>query len=933
MNVKKPKLSPVSKAVFFALSTLAVTAHAQTSDAKAEPVMQRVEVTGSNIKRMDTETASPVTVVRRDEIKATGANTVRQILDTLTSFDSGTLRDDGSSSSFARGASGASMRGLGKGATLVLVNGKRVSNYAFADGGKDTFVNVDAIPADAVERIEVVKDGASAIYGSDALAGVINIITRKSFQGVSVSANYQQGLDPSIGKQSTAGLLAGFGDLEKDNYNVFVNVEAYKRQGYKLADVINKFPSWHKEVYSPAFGDPSLYSFPGNLNQAAGGGNPAVRQAVKGCSVINSNNLCTADLNGLNPWSDGAERVNLYSALHFKLSDTTRGFAEVSYSETRTNYHPLPFAMAAGSPWSWFDGNKKQSQTVQKPRLPANSAYNPYNFPVGLDYRFMDENLDWSAPSKATQYRVMAGLEGSIGEWEWQTNFGRTGGDGTSRNRGPHRDRMPAAIVSGEYKLGGGNSDALLNSMFPVIGTDAELSTNFIDGQLNRELMQLPGGPLSLALGAEVRQEKMYIKSLDNVMNAEIISQGSLWIDGERTLKAAYAELNAPVLKGLELNAAIRADKAPGFDTHFSPKLGVMWKVTPKLMLRGTAAGGFRAPNIPETLGKVGLTGFFNSQLDPKRCDTATKIRDVLRTGNATDRSDATTAYNSGCLTSIPAMISSSSTLKPETSRSLTLGFVAEPIKNISVALDYFKIERKDEINYRDVPYVLAREDNAGYSDKLVRNAISDTDRRLAARANELKPGSNIAWGAGTIQSLLLNYENFGKTDTQGIDLDVNGRFSAGEYGTVTVGLATTYALKLRYWDIDENKYRPNTIGLLGNPRILSVLSTAWRNGPLTAGVRVNYTSKQALNYDETDEARWNEAGCRAGLVSSGRTDLPCHVASDVRTDLNFAYTGFKNTRLFANINNVFDRDRPINVRTGYSLRPRTLKVGAEYTF
>lgn len=933
MMLSKPKLSPISKAVFFALSAIAASAHAQNSAGAAEPVMQRVEVTGSNIKRMDTETASPVTVLRRDEIKATGANTVRQILDTLTSFDTGTLKDDGSSSSFARGASGASMRGLGKSATLVLVNGRRVSNYAFADGGKETFVNVDSIPADAIERVEVLKDGASAVYGSDALAGVINIITRKSYQGVSVSANYQQPTSDSLGKQTTVGVLAGYGDLEKDRYNVFFNIEGYKREGYKLADVIGKYPSYHKKVVSTAFGDPSLTSYPGNLNQAAGGGNPAVRQAVKGCSVINATGLCTSDLNGINPWSDGAERVNMYSALHFKLSDTTRGFAEVSYSETRTNYEPLPFGMAAGSPWNWFDGNKKQSQSVQKPKLPANSPYNPYNFPVGLDYRFMDSNLDWSAPSKATQYRVMAGLEGTIGAYDWEATVGRTGGDGTSRNRGPHRDRMPAAIVSGEYKLGGQNSDALLASMFPVIGTDAELSTNFLEGKLSGELMALPAGPLSFAFGAEVRQEKQKIKSLDNVMNAEIISQGSLWIDGQRTTSAAYLELNAPVVKGLELNGALRLDKAPGFSAHVSPKLGASWKVVPQLLLRGTVSGGFRAPNIPETLGKVGLTGFFNSSLDPKRCDTATAIRDILRNGNASDKADATTAYNSGCLTSIPAMISSSSTLKPETSRSITVGFVAEPVKNFTIALDYFKIERKDQIDYRDVPYVLEREDNAGYSDKLVRNPISDTDRRLAARANTLKPGSNIAWGAGTIQSLLLSYENFGKTDSQGVDIDLNGRISAGEYGTVTLGLASTVSLKLRSWDIDANTYRPNTVGNLGVPRVVSVLSAAWRKGPMTAGVRVNYTSAQSLNYDETDEARWGEAGCRKALAALDANDLSCRVASDVRTDLNFAYTGIKNLRLLANINNVFERDRPMNVRTGYVWRPRTLKVGAEYTF
>ncbi|MEG2963586.1 MAG: TonB-dependent receptor plug domain-containing protein, partial [Janthinobacterium sp.] len=309
MMLSKPKLSPISKAVFFALSAIAASAHAQNTAGTAEPVMQRVEVTGSNIKRMDSETASPVTVMRRDEIKATGANTVRQILDTLTSFDTGAIKDDGNSTSFARGASGASMRGLGTGATLVLVNGRRVSNYPFANGAKDTFVNLDSIPADVIDRVEVLKDGASAIYGSDALAGVINIITRKSFQGVSTSANYQQGLDPNIGKQTTIGVLAGYGDLEKDRYNVFFNVEGYKREGYKLSKVLREYPEWHKKYVSTAFGDPSLTSFPGNLNESS----RKVRQAVKGCTTFNASGLCVSDLNGINPVSDGAERINLYS--------------------------------------------------------------------------------------------------------------------------------------------------------------------------------------------------------------------------------------------------------------------------------------------------------------------------------------------------------------------------------------------------------------------------------------------------------------------------------------------------------------------------------------------------------------------------------------------------------------------------------------------
>ncbi|MET0208928.1 MAG: TonB-dependent receptor plug domain-containing protein, partial [Burkholderiaceae bacterium] len=210
---------------------------AQWAQAQDTTQLQRVEVTGSNIKRLASETASPVQVYNRDEIRRTGANTVRQVLDTLTSTSSTEIRDDGNNTSFASGASGVSMRGLGKGATLVLLNGRRVANFGLADGAKDTFVNVDSIPADVIERVEVLKDGASAIYGSDAMAGVINIITRSSYNGVGASASYTFNENPSRGAQRQASVVAGFGDLDKDRFNVFANVEAYRREGYTVADV------------------------------------------------------------------------------------------------------------------------------------------------------------------------------------------------------------------------------------------------------------------------------------------------------------------------------------------------------------------------------------------------------------------------------------------------------------------------------------------------------------------------------------------------------------------------------------------------------------------------------------------------------------------------------------------------------------------------
>lgn len=142
---------------------------------------QRVEITGSNIKRAQVETASPIQTMTRQEIIQTGASNVRELLDTVTASASA-LSDVDGSNSFASGASGVNLRDLGKSSTLVLVNGRRVANYGFADGAQENFTNIDAIPTDIIDRIEILKDGASAIYGSDAVAGVINIITKKRIQ-------------------------------------------------------------------------------------------------------------------------------------------------------------------------------------------------------------------------------------------------------------------------------------------------------------------------------------------------------------------------------------------------------------------------------------------------------------------------------------------------------------------------------------------------------------------------------------------------------------------------------------------------------------------------------------------------------------------------------------------------------------------------------
>jgi iron complex outermembrane recepter protein len=195
--------------------------------AAQEPI--KVIVTGSNIKRADKEGTSPVEIVTAKQIADTGANTVADLLHSIPAFGSGSNIDtvDGG---FSRGSSTASLRGLGSSSTLILLNGRRMTASAYADPnqGKSAVYDLNTIPVSSIERIEIFKDGASAVYGSDAIAGVINFITKTDYQGIKLGASYS-GNDNNEFNRKTANIVMGFGDLDKDRYNVFVSADVSQR--------------------------------------------------------------------------------------------------------------------------------------------------------------------------------------------------------------------------------------------------------------------------------------------------------------------------------------------------------------------------------------------------------------------------------------------------------------------------------------------------------------------------------------------------------------------------------------------------------------------------------------------------------------------------------------------------------------------------------
>lgn len=584
------RMSAAVNGVLGSLALASTAAIAQTQPTAQE--VQRIEITGTNIKRIDAETSSPVQVISREEIKRSGANSVKELLDLLPSA-SPTLSDIGGSNSFASGASSANLRNLGKTSTLILFNGRRVAPYALADFN-EVFTNLDALPLDAVERIEVLRNGASAIYGSDAVAGVINIITRRDFQGVNISANYERSYRVSDANQVTAAVTGGLGDLGKDGYNLLANIELFRRSNVIARDAIEEINPlrFRPDMIPTTFAtQTSPFSFPGNLQTST--------QVVPlpGCaSQLIIDGVCRYDRFERFEMIPEAERANGLLSGRMRLGNDMQAFAEVLFSRTETTY-VSPFTPYGRGSTTWGNPQTNGAQTFINRGLPSTHPLNSLGVEnVGLRYRFTDSPSGSTAT--ATNYRVLAGLNGSGSNYDWEASIGALGSevDDVQRGRfsnsgfieliGDYRQLpLPRDFFNrpGGYRIGQTNSADVVNRLFPEFGSVGKTTQTVLDGKITGELGQLAGGPIGLAAGVDIRREKFTITPTANLAAGDIVGFGLSATDGKRTFGASFGEVSLPVTKNLEVQLAARLDKFPNIDTNVSPKLGVKWRANENL--------------------------------------------------------------------------------------------------------------------------------------------------------------------------------------------------------------------------------------------------------------------------------------------------------------------------------------------------------------
>jgi iron complex outermembrane receptor protein len=936
--VSKPFPTPTAVAAALLLASLS----AQAQDTPKEPKdsdksLERVVVTGSNIKRTEAETSQPLLTISRDEIKASGALTVGQILGNLTDNDGSAISDLGGANSWASGASGISLRNLGTGGTLTLLNGRRLTSYGFADGLQLNFTNIDAIPANLIERVEVLKDGASAIYGSDAIGGVINIITTKDFRGVGMAVSAQQSLRHSfLANDKSGSITVGHGSLDADGYNAYGHLELYKRGSYKDADVRPLLPDWYVEQ-NPSRLQLSSGSFPGNYTgrYPANYKDPALAgksftTAAPGCAPENLvGGVCLYDY-----WKDSdarpaTQRLTGMAGARYKLSSDLTAFTELQFADIQAKYYTnIPRSQAAGTTTTWYDSLKGELQSFSYPALPVGHPQNPYDFPVTLAYRFVDDPDMFKNVGASFDHRLVVGVEGTLAGWDIDTAVGTMGSRATQRQH-LYLDRYayPDAITSGAYKFGQVNSPELLNKMFPEMGSTGHYRQEFADFKGSREVAQLPAGPLMMAVGAELRHEEFFHRSMDDILQARIVGFSGVDIEGKRNTAALFTEFAAPITKQLEATLALRGDKVFNGFGAITPKLQLAFRPTQALLLRGTLTQGFRAPSLPET-GNGGASWFNNGNTDPKRCDTARALRDALKTGNAADQIEANLAFNSGCSVSFPSAVTPNPGLKPERSNNASLGLVVQLSGNVSASIDYYSIKRRDEIGVPDITQILQNEDQ---NPSLVpRDPVSVQDQAWSQRAKELT-GQDIAFQAGPIRTMRLQYRNLYKTQVSGFDIDLRSRWALGEWGRLDLNLEANVQSKLLYWDTYANAYRVNRIGYNGVPRERAVLKANWSRGDWKLGSRVNYSSSTKLAWDEWDDSYYQSQGC----ADRGEPDSNCRVSSWTSTDLWLQYSGLKNWTLSGNLFNAFDRQPPVFRRPAGlpNLNGRVLKVSAEVKF
>jgi iron complex outermembrane receptor protein len=874
---RTPSIAVLRTLVAATAATLAVPPALAQQAQKVE----KIEVTGSNIKRIEGETALPVTVITREQLEQQGIVTAMEAVERLSANSSiGGINLSGSIGATGVGYASASLRGLGSSRTLVLLNGRRLANTAFNGAA----VDINAIPLSAVERVEVLTDGASAIYGTDAIAGVINFILRKDFTGAEASAYYGDS-EHGGGRTHRYTATLGWGDLATQKFNAFASFDYNKVEAIAAAQRRFSATSYLPNAAGGIYDRTSGNSFPGNVFLPAVAGRTGTTRspAFPAClppfsfQTLNpdTSGQCRFDFASVIDILPPSETYNAFASARYQLAPSHQVFLEGTWQRTKST------ARASPSPISSATILSGESVTVS-----PSSPFYPRD--LATQYGVNGQTLDvfWRGlelgprtdENEIEQSRIVAGLEGILGGWDYSTalNWSQSKATDTWTAGWVRGSVLLPILNSGRINLFGFNTPAAVAEMQtalvrePVIKAKGE-STE-ADFRASNEILQMRSGPLALAVGGTLRREKFEYITSQTVRDADVPGLGGSIAtvpSVSRNVRAVFAEANIPIVKDVEANVAVRFDDYDKVGNTTNPKVSLRWTPSKELLLRAAYGTGFRAPSLAEidTPNYYGATG--GNYSDPLRCPSTGSPRD--------------------CNTQFTTQLGGNLNLKPEKSKNFTAGFVLEPATGLSFGADYYNIRIEDVIGLpaeQPIFENIAASEAAGL---LVRYAPGS--------AGCPTPTAGLPC---PVNFGIQNLVNLTELKTEGIDVNASYRFPRASWGRVTVTFNGTYLMK---WDQKSiGQETQHLAGQFGGGVAATVIGSGstggfphWKHvAAITTDIGpVQLTANQLFVGHYTDADGVREVGTYSTI------------------GLNAAYTAIRNLTLTLGVKNVFDTDPP----------------------
>ena len=918
--------------------------------------VQRVEITGSSIRRIEAEGALPVTVISRDAIEKTGVSSVTELIQKLPAMTGGNFQQASSSvNGNGNGTTTAAIHALDQKYTLVLLNGRRVAPFGgFGASGGDGSVNLESLPLDAIERVEVLTDGASALYGSDAIAGVVNFITKKNLTEGAVFGNLSHPTQVGGGKWS-AGISKGFGDLEANGNNLLLSYShdvqnklmasqrAVSRRGGLIKFTLNGQPVVYDQT--------SSNSLPGSVYLDSGNSFSPYFDLNNNCgkdpAVFVSGTKCRTNYAATVQDIPSSKRDSLYVSDHFKLDANNTLFAEALWSKYDMTAAFAPSAQPMGLGSNDLPG-RPLDILWNKYVVPYETANNDTSTGGQMRYRSMEaggRTDEWETVS----HHFVLGAEGTAMDWDYNASLTFSSNQDQDKLAGGYLDftKFVNLISSGAYDplvpLPGQTLDpAVLHGTF----LHTKISQNVLSLHGSRDLFELPGGKSSLGLGFDytdqrLKQETSDLAQFGNGTAAQAGKTdyavggfyGYVPMEASRHNYGAFAELLMPLAPKTEVTASVRFDSyarvhnempftqvannltpLPAQDegNSFSkPTFKLSFRAQPQdmLLLRGSFGTGFKAPSVNQIAAPL---AFSTNTSGSYVCPFPTSPTCVAN-GSGTQQWDLITAGN-------PA--SGSAGLKAETSQQWTLGGRLEPAKTISFGLDYWSVRLKNQI-------LSGMPENYAFAN-------------AASLANLFVIPYQDPAGYPTV-ALIQKPFNAGKANYQGLDWEFNFN-TATSIGKISVDLGGTHMLKADY-ELPGGKQ--TDLGRFGGDnnvvfRNIVRLALGLQYSDFTHTFIVNYKSgyaDQAFTADSGNVSQLLPDGSEGnGVAYAGR--VPSYTVADWQTRWQYS----KALRVTFGISNLFNTKPPLSLKVvggnqvGYDGRyadptGRAIAVGASYKF